>query len=142
MTGDSITDADALRKADIGLCMGSGCEVSKDNSDLIILDNDFYSIYRSIKWGRAMFDNVRKFIQFQLTINIVICFITVLSGCTIGKIPLDIIQLLWTNLIMDILGALALGTEPPLDGASSRISRKDSIILNSMWRNIICMSIY
>jgi P-type Ca2+ transporter type 2C len=64
MTGDSITDAEALRKADVGLCMGSGCEVAKDNSDLIILDNDFYSIFRSIKWGRAMFDNVRKFIQF------------------------------------------------------------------------------
>ena len=64
MTGDSITDAEALRKADVGLCMGSGCEVAKDNSDLIILDNDFYSIYRSIKWGRAIFDNIRKFIQF------------------------------------------------------------------------------
>jgi magnesium-transporting ATPase (P-type) len=62
MTGDSITDAEALRKADVGLCMGSGCEVAKDNSDLIILDNDFYSIYRSIKWGRAIFDNIRKFV--------------------------------------------------------------------------------
>jgi len=62
MTGDSIADADALRKADVGLCMGSGCEVAKDNSDLIILDNDFYSIYKSIKYGRAIFDNIRKFI--------------------------------------------------------------------------------
>lgn len=62
MTGDSITDAEALRKADVGLCMGSGCEVAKDNSDLIILDNDFYSIYKSIKYGRAIFDNIRKFI--------------------------------------------------------------------------------
>ena len=64
MTGDSITDAEALKKAHVGLCMGSGCEVAKDNSDLIILDNDFYSIYRSIKWGRAIYDNIRKFIQF------------------------------------------------------------------------------
>ena len=64
MTGDSITDAEALKKADVGLCMGSGCEVAKDNSDLIILDNDFYSIYRSIKWGRAIYDNIRKFVQF------------------------------------------------------------------------------
>ena len=62
MTGDSITDAEALRKADVGLCMGSGCEVAKDNSDLIILDNDFYSIYKSIEYGRAIFDNIRKFI--------------------------------------------------------------------------------
>lgn len=64
MTGDSISDAEALTKADIGLCMGSGCDVAKDNSDLVILDNNFYSIYRSIKWGRAIFENVKKFIQF------------------------------------------------------------------------------
>lgn len=64
MTGDSISDAEALRKADVGLCMGTGCDVAKDNSDLVILDNDFVSIYRAVKWGRAIFDNVRKFIQF------------------------------------------------------------------------------
>jgi len=62
MTGDSITDAEALIKADVGLCMGSGCDVAKDNSDLVILDNDFVSIHRAIKWGRAIFDNVRKFL--------------------------------------------------------------------------------
>lgn len=114
MTGDSITDSLALQKADVGLAMGSGCEVAKDNSDLVILDNDFVSIFRSIQWGRQIFNNVRKFLQFQMTINIVICVITVLGGCTIGQIPLNIIQLLWTNLIMDVLGAIALGTEPPL----------------------------
>lgn len=62
MTGDSISDAEALKKADIGLCMGSGCDVAKDNSDLVILDNNFKSIYRSIKWGRAIFDNIKKFL--------------------------------------------------------------------------------
>ena len=77
-----------------------------------------------------------------MTINIVICFITVLSGCTIGRIPLDIIQMLWANLIMDVLGALALGTEPPSDNKESRISRNDSIINSVMWRQIICMSLY
>jgi P-type E1-E2 ATPase len=112
MTGDSIADAEALKKADVGLCMGSGCDVAKDNSDLVILDNDFVSIHRSVKWGRAIFDNVRKFIQFQLTINIVICFITILGGCTLGHAPLNVVQMLWTNLIMDILGAIAIGTEP------------------------------
>ena len=91
MTGDSIADAEALKKADVGLCMGSGCDVAKDNSDLVILDNDFVSIHRSVKWGRAIFDNVRKFIQFQLTINIVICFITILGGCTLGHAPLNVI---------------------------------------------------
>jgi magnesium-transporting ATPase (P-type) len=63
MTGDSIADAKALRNANVGLCMGSGCDVAKDNSDLVILDNDFVSIHRAIKWGRAIFDNVRKFLQ-------------------------------------------------------------------------------
>lgn len=62
MTGDSVADAMALKEADVGLCMGSGCQVAKDNSDLVIMDNDFVSIHRSIKWGRAIFDNVRKFI--------------------------------------------------------------------------------
>lgn len=142
MTGDSITDAEALRKADVGLCMGSGCEVAKDNSDLIILDNDFYSIYRSIKWGRAIFDNIRKFVQFQLTVNLVICFITIIGGCTIGRIPLNIIQMLWVNLIMDVLGAIALGTEAPRVEGDSRISRKDPIVTSIMWRQIICMSVY
>jgi Ca2+-transporting ATPase len=64
MAGDSISDAEALKKANVGLCMGSGCDVAKENSDLVILDDDFRSIYTAIKWGRAIFDNVRKFLQF------------------------------------------------------------------------------
>lgn len=64
MTGESIADAEALQRADVGFCMGSGCDVAKDNSDLVILDNNFVSIHTSIKWGRALFENVRKFIQF------------------------------------------------------------------------------
>lgn len=91
MTGDSIGDAEALRKAHVGLCMGSGCDVAKENSDLVILDNDFGSIHRAIKWGRAIFDNVRKFLQFQLTINISLCFLTILGGVTIGHVPLNVI---------------------------------------------------
>jgi len=91
MTGDSIADAEALRKADVGLCMGSGCDVAKENSDLVILDNDFVSIHRAIKWGRAIFDNVRKFLQFQLTINISLCFLTVLGGLSLGHTPLNVI---------------------------------------------------
>lgn len=119
MTGDSIADADALRKADVGLCMGSGCDVAKDNSDLVILDNNFISIYKSVQWGRTIFENVRKFLQFQLTINIVICTITIIGGATIGHKPLNVIQMLWTNLIMDILGAIAIGTEPFQQAKSS-----------------------
>jgi Ca2+-transporting ATPase len=138
MTGDSIADAIALQKADVGMCMGSGCEVAKDNSDLVILDNDFISIHRAVKWGRAIFDNVRKFIQFQLTVNIVIVIITILGGLTMGHVPLNVVQMLWVNLIMDTLGAIAIGTEPykKQDSKSSRISRKDKIVLKEMWRQV------
>ena len=144
MTGDSIADAEALRKADVGLCMGSGCDVAKDNSDLVILDNDFISIHRAIKWGRAIFDNVRKFIQFQLTINLVILFVTILSGMTLGRSPLNVIQMLWTNLIMDILGAIAIGTEPYKKDSSKsdRISRSNPLIRPEMWRQVVCQAAY
>jgi magnesium-transporting ATPase (P-type) len=135
MTGDSISDAEVLKRADVGLAMGSGCDVAKDNSDLVILDNRFESIHRAIKWGRAIFDNVRKFLQFQLTINIVIVFITLLGGISLGKTPLNVIQMLWTNLIMDILGAIAIGTEPYKQEENlSRISRRDKIMTTEMWR--------
>lgn len=145
MTGDSISDAEALKKADIGLCMGKGCDVAKDNSDLVILDNNFKSIFRSIKWGRAIYDNVKKFLQFQITINIVFCLMTVISGSTLGVIPLNVIQMLWANLIMDVLAAIALGTEAPrCEGwnEAPRVSRKDTIIDAIMWRQILVMSIY
>lgn len=144
MTGDSIADAEALRKADVGLCMGSGCDVAKENSDLVILDNDFVSIHRAIKWGRAIFDNVRKFLQFQLTVNITICFVTILGGLSLGHPPLNVIQMLWVNLIMDVLGAIALGTEPYKkdETKSARISRRDKIMLPEMWRQITVQAAY
>lgn len=143
MTGDSIADAQALKQADVGLCMGSGCDVAKDNSDLVILDNDFHSIHRSVKWGRALYDNCRKFLQFQVTINVVICFITILGGATIGHTPLNVVQMLWTNLIMDILGAIALGTEPySKDKCGPRISRKGPVMVPELWRTIVLHSAY
>jgi len=123
--------------------MGSGCDVAKDSSDLIIMDNDFRSIHRAIKWGRALYDNVRKFIQFQLTINVVLCFITILGGATVGHPPLNVVQMLWCNLIMDVLGAIALGTEPyRKDHTGPRISRKDFIMNPELWRQIVLHSIY
>jgi P-type Ca2+ transporter type 2C len=111
MTGEGIADADALLAADVGFCMGSGCDVAKDSSDLIVQDNDFESIHRSMLWGQATFNNVKKFAQFQLTVNIVICVSTIICGATLGRAPFSVIQMLWANLIMDILGAIALGTE-------------------------------
>ena len=110
MAGDSIADSVALKTADVGLCMGSGCDVAKDNSDLIIVANDFESIISSIKWGRAMFENSRKFIVFQFTVSFAMLMTCFISALTLGNIPFNVIQMLWINLVMDILAAIALGT--------------------------------
>lgn len=144
MTGDSIADAEALRKADVGLCMGSGCDVAKDAADLVILDNDFVSIHRAIKWGRAVFDNARKFLQFQLTVNISLCFVMLLGGFSLGHPPLNVVQMLWLNLLMDVLAAIALGTEPFKDDSreTRRISRRDEVMLPEMWRQVTVQATY
>jgi len=91
MSGDSVSDSTALAMAQVGLSMGSGCTVAKENADLVILDNDFLSIHHAIMWGRVIFDNVRKFMQFQLTINICLCLIVLLSGISLGNSPLNVI---------------------------------------------------
>ena len=146
MAGDSITDSEVLKKANVGLVMGSGCDVAKDNSDLIILDNNFASILKSILWGRAIFDNIKKFLQFQLTMNLVICFVHIIGGATIGHHPLNCIQLLWTNLIMDVLGAIAIGTEPyKKDGKFQKVEKKRNrklLLLDYNWRQILVQATY
>jgi len=152
MSGKAVGDSMALKEASVGICMGSGSQVAKDNSDLVILDNNFASINRSIVWGQAIFDNVRKFIQFQMTINLSLCSIVLICGATTGRSPLNVIQLLWTNLIMDVLGAIAIGTEPPtakknksleeMSTKVTRVSRKDKIIQPYMWRNILSQVAY
>lgn len=149
MAGDSIADAEALKKADVGMCMGTGCDVAKDNSDLVILDNDFYSIQRAIRWGRSIFENVRKFMVFQMTVNISLLTVTFLGGATLGHLPLNVIQMLWVNLIMDILAAIALGTEPydkyedtGKANKSNRVSRREKIMTQEMWRQILVQSAF
>jgi Ca2+-transporting ATPase len=116
VTGDGTNDAPALHEADIGLSMGiTGTEVAKESSDIIILDDDFTSVVKVVRWGRAVYANIQKFIQFQLTVNIVALIINFVAACTSAEVPLTAVQLLWVNLIMDTLGALALATEPPTD---------------------------
>ncbi|CAI7835023.1 unnamed protein product [Closterium sp. NIES-53] len=116
VTGDGTNDAPALHEADIGLSMGlSGTEVAKESSDIVILDDNFTSIVKVVRWGRSVFANIQKFIQFQLTVNIAALVINFISACTDGHVPLNAVQLLWVNLIMDTLGALALATEPPVE---------------------------
>ncbi|RWR75246.1 calcium-transporting ATPase 10, plasma membrane-type [Cinnamomum micranthum f. kanehirae] len=145
VTGDGTNDAPALHEADIGLAMGiQGTEVAKESADIIILDDNFASVVKVVRWGRSVFANIQKFIQFQLTVNVAALLINVVSAVATGDVPLNAVQLLWVNLIMDTLGALALATEPPTDHLMDRdpVGRREPLITNIMWRNLIIQALY
>ncbi|MCH5224503.1 MAG: calcium-translocating P-type ATPase, PMCA-type [Muribaculaceae bacterium] len=139
VTGDGTNDAPALKSAHVGLSMGDGTSVAKEASDITIIDNSFSSIGRAVMWGRSLFQNIQKFILFQMTVNVAACFV-VLAGAFMGmESPLTVTQMLWVNLIMDTFAAMALASLPPTRSVMNEKprSREAFIISPAMWKFII-----
>ncbi len=144
VTGDGTNDAPALSKSDVGFAMFAGTDIAKEASDIVILDNNFSSIVVAIIYGRNIYDNIRKFLQFQLTVNFCACLLVFICGCIGNETPLTSVQMLWVNLIMDSLGSLALATEPPYEDLLQREpTKKNEFIINSrMWKHISIQSLF
>ena len=139
VTGDGTNDAPALKAAHVGLSMGDGTSVAKEASDITIIDNSFSSIGKAVMWGRSLYQNIQRFLLFQLTVNVAACFI-VLFGAFMGtQSPLTVTQMLWVNLIMDTFAAMALASLPPSESVmkDKPRDRKAFILNKNMCENIV-----
>ena len=144
MTGDGVNDASSLKSADVGFAMGSGTEVAKECADIVIKDNNFASIVKAILYGRTIFESIRKFIVFQLIMNFSAVGISLIGPLFGIDTPVTVTQMLWLNIIMDTLGALAFACEPPLLEYMKRKPKKRSeqILSRSMIKQIMCVTFY
>lgn len=144
MTGDGVNDAIALKKADVGFSMGSGTEVAKEASDIVILDDNIFSIGKAILYGRTIFKSIRKFIIFQLTINLCAVSVSIIAPFIGFPTPITVIQMLWINMVMDTLAGLAFSYEPPLIEYMEELPKKrnETIINKYMFNEIIVIGLY
>lgn len=142
--GEGLNDVDALNAASVGFAMGSGVSIAKDSSDMILINDNFESTMMAVMWGRNIYLNVRRFIQFQVTVNLSTLLFVLLGCATKGQSPLSVVQLLWINLIMDTFAAIALGSERPHPSVikNGPIQNNDPLITGSMLKQIYGMSIY